>query len=193
MVGRDLAAVVLSGGRGARLGGADKASIELGGSTLLERALAALEGVPDVVVVGPQTPTSRPVTFTSEEPPGGGPAAGLLAGVRALAPPTTWVMVLAVDMPLVDPGTVRRLAAAARSDGAVLVDPDGRAQPLCAVYSVAAIQRAATSSATPSGHALAMRELVGCLDLQRVPATGDEAHDVDTPADLAHLRRTLGS
>jgi molybdopterin-guanine dinucleotide biosynthesis protein A len=193
VAGRELAAVVLSGGRGARLGGADKASIELGGRTLLERALAALVDVPDVVVVGPAASTPRPVTFTSEDPPGGGPAAGLLAGVRALATTPTWVVVLAVDMPLVDAGTVRRLAAAARSDGAMLVDRDGRTQPLCAVYSVAAIERAATGSASPSGHALAMRALVGGLDLQRVAATGEEAHDVDTPADLAHLRRTLGS
>ncbi len=34
------AAIVLAGGQAARLGGADKASIEVGGRSLLERALA---------------------------------------------------------------------------------------------------------------------------------------------------------
>ena len=38
----DTGAVVLTGGRAVRLDGADKATIELGGTTLLERVLAAL-------------------------------------------------------------------------------------------------------------------------------------------------------
>ena len=37
-------AVVLAGGRGSRLGGVDKATLELDGSTLLGRTLAALAG-----------------------------------------------------------------------------------------------------------------------------------------------------
>src|SRR5680860_874839 len=40
MVGVD--AIVVAGGRGTRLGGADKASITVGARTLLERALAAV-------------------------------------------------------------------------------------------------------------------------------------------------------
>ena len=36
-----LGAVVLAGGTAARMGGVDKASIEIGGVTLLERTLAA--------------------------------------------------------------------------------------------------------------------------------------------------------
>jgi molybdopterin-guanine dinucleotide biosynthesis protein A len=191
VAGRDLGAVVLSGGRGARLGGTDKAAIELGGRTLLERALDALVDVTEVVVVGPEVPTRRRVQFTSEDPPGGGPAAGLLAGVRAFDVPPTWVVVLAVDMPLVTAQTVRRLVAAARAGGSLLVDDHGRTQPLCAVYSVAALERTAAKAADPSGHALAVRHLIAGLDLERVPATGEEAHDVDTPADLAHLRGTF--
>ena len=41
----ELGGVVLSGGGAARFGGADKASIELAGETLLERALRALAEV----------------------------------------------------------------------------------------------------------------------------------------------------
>ena len=47
-------AVVLAGGTAARHGGADKASIELDGVTLLERALAATMTAVEVVVVGDQ-------------------------------------------------------------------------------------------------------------------------------------------
>ena len=96
-----IGAVVLAGGGSTRLGGSDKASIEIDGLTLLERTLDALVDVDSVVVVGDPVPTTRPVTFTREDPHGGGPAAGLLAGLRAFPRTPRWVIVLAVDMPLV--------------------------------------------------------------------------------------------
>jgi molybdopterin-guanine dinucleotide biosynthesis protein A len=189
VAGEELGAVVLSGGGGARLGGTDKASIEIAGRTLLEHALEALVDVSEVVVVGPEVPTSRPVTFTREDPRGGGPAAGLLAGLRRFARTPDKVMVLAVDMPLVTSDTVRRLAAAGGTDGAVLVSPDGLVQHLCAVYSVPALDRAAGAG---SGHGLAMRDLVADLELERVAATAGETRDLDTWDDLTALRQALG-
>ena len=45
-------AVVLAGGQAARLGGADKASIEVDGRTLLAHALDAVIDAAEVVVVG---------------------------------------------------------------------------------------------------------------------------------------------
>jgi molybdopterin-guanine dinucleotide biosynthesis protein A len=189
VAGEELGAVVLSGGGGARLGGADKASIEIAGRTLLEHALEALVDVSEVVVVGPEVPTSRPVTFTREDPPGGGPAAGLLAGLRRFARTPRKVVVLAVDMPLVTSDTVRGLAAAAATDGAALVTPEGRVQYLCAVYSAQALERVA---GTGSGHGLAMRDLVAGLELQPVAATAGETRDLDTWDDLTALRQALG-
>jgi len=183
-----LGGVVLTGGGAARLGGADKASIEVGGQTLLEHALAALADVTELVVVGAEVPTSRPVTFTREDPPGGGPAAGLLAGLRAFARRPDRVVVLAVDMPLVTAATVRRLLDVSGGDGVVLVDGSGRRQYLCAAYSTGALERAAGEAAGELGHGLAMRELVARLRLTSLAAAGDEAHDLDTWADLAILR-----
>ena len=117
------AAIVLAGGRAARLDGADKASVEYAGRTLLEHALDALVDAVEVVVVGDPVPTTRPVTFTRESPPYGGPVAALLAGRDALLRTPATLGVLAVDMPLVSPWTFRRLLhAAAGRDGAFLTD-----------------------------------------------------------------------
>jgi len=185
-----IGAVVLAGGGAARLGGVDKASIEVGGRTLLEHVLAALVDVTEVVVVGSEVPTSRPVTFTREDPTGGGPAAGLLAGLRAFARVPDIVVVLAVDMPRVSAQTVRRLLDAADHDGAVLIDASGRQQYLCAAYSVAGLVGAAPGS--EGGHGLAMRGLVSGLRLAEVPVTGDESRDLDTWEDLADLREAFG-
>ena len=178
------AAVVLAGGTAARLGGADKAGVELAGRTLLEHVLAAVAGATETVVVGEQVPTSRPVTFTREDPPYGGPAAGLLAGREALASTPDHLVVVAVDMPRVSPATVDRLlAAAAGHDGAFLTDPTGRRQ-LAGVVTVRALDRVRPSDC----HGLPLHRLLASLDLAEVAAAGAEATDVDTWADLRDLR-----
>lgn len=199
-----LSAVILTGGTGRRLGGADKAMLRLGASTLLERALAAASRCGEVVVVGTPVPTPRPVVWTREEPPGGGPAAGLLAGLDALSDAPEMLLALAVDMPLVTAGTVDRLASAARaapdSDGAVLCDDDGHPQTLAGVYRLSALRRARPSPGPPgmfpepgasrprgTANGLSMRSLIAGLRLVEVPAIGGEAQDVDTWADLEAL------
>ena len=186
-----LGAVVLAGGTAARMGGVDKASIEVDGVTLLERSLAATLSAPEVVVVGDQVPTSRPVTWTVEDPPSGGPAAGLLTALDRFLVAPDLVAVIAVDMPRVSAGTVARLTWAVEADsevdGAVLVDADGRRQPLAAVYRHAALS-AARPGSLEEQHGLPVRRLVGDLRLVTVAAVGDEARDVDTWEDLRALR-----
>jgi molybdopterin-guanine dinucleotide biosynthesis protein A len=189
-----LGAVVLAGGTAARMGGVDKASIEIDGVTLLERSLAATMSALEVVVVGEQVPTSRAVTWTAEDPPSGGPAAGLLAGLDRFLVVPDLIAVLAVDMPRVNAGTVARLTWAVEADtgidGAVLQDAEGRRQPLAAVY-----RHEALASARPASyekqHGLPMRRLVGLLRLVDVAAVGDEAQDVDTWEDLRTLRASF--
>ncbi len=178
------AAVVLAGGTAARLDGLDKAGVEYAGRTLLEHALDAASGAAETVVVGEQVPTSRPVTFTREDPPYGGPAAGLLAGRDALAVTPARLLVLAVDMPRVGAGTVARLVeAAVGHDGAFLTDGDGRRQ-LAGVVDVPALDRVRPDDT----HGLPLHRLLASLDLVQVAPDGDEAADVDTWADLRDLR-----
>lgn len=192
MTGADeaaLGAIVLTGGSAVRFQGADKASIELAGATLLEHVLRALADVPEVVVVGDEVGTSRPVTFLREDPPGGGPAAGLLAGLAGFPRLPRLVVVLAVDMPLVTTATVNRLLMSVDKDGALLVDGGGRRQYLCAVYRTEALLAAAPAPEEQPG--LPVRRLVGDLNLTEVPAISGEAQDVDTWEDLLALRERL--
>lgn len=182
--------VVLAGGTAARMDGVDKSAVELGGRTLLAHAVDAFRDADEVVVVGPSVPTERPVTFVVEDPPRGGPVAGLLTGVDALLhrprPVGLLVGVLAVDMPRVTPATLRRLrAAAAGRDGAFLVGADGRRQ-LAGVLDAARL--AAVRPDVAGQHGMALHRLLAPLDLADVAATGDEATDVDTWADLHDLR-----
>ena len=117
----DLAAIVLAGGRAARLGGADKPGLVVGARTLLAAVVsaAAEAGAGQVVVVGPARPgiggagpvSSSRVEFVREDPPGTGPVAGLRCGLDRVGAP--WVAVLAADMPFLRARHLVALLAAA--------------------------------------------------------------------------------
>jgi molybdopterin-guanine dinucleotide biosynthesis protein A len=179
------AAVVLAGGRAVRLDGADKASVEHRGRSLLEHAIEALLDAQEVVVVGDPVPTTRPVTFCRESPRFGGPVAALLTGRDALARAPRTVGVLAVDMPRVTPWTFRRLhEAAIGRDGAFLTDAGGRRQ-LAGV--IDAVRLDAVRPDHEGQHGMPMHRLLVDLDLAEVAPEGDEGRDVDTWADLRDM------
>jgi len=180
------AAVILAGGGAVRLDGADKSSIEHAGRTLLEWTIDALLDAEEVVVVGEPRPTSRPVTFTREDPRYGGPVAGLLTGYDALVRRPRTLGVLAVDMPHVTAHTFRRLHEAARGrDGAFLTDGSGRRQ-------LAGVLHADRLDAVRPGHeqqhGMSVRRLLADLDLAPVAPLGEESRDVDTWADVRDLQ-----
>ncbi|MFD9211965.1 NTP transferase domain-containing protein [Streptomyces sp. NPDC087659] len=190
----DYDAIVLAGGAARRLGGADKPGVSVGGRTLLDRVLTASRGAGRTIVVGGRRPTARPVTWTLEAPPGGGPLAALHAGLRRSGAPT--VVVLSADLPFLDEGTVRRLLDALEDggrEGALLVDADGRDQPLVAAYRAEPLHRELALLATEHGGltGLPVRLLTGELDLDRVSARPLAAYDCDTWEDIVTARARI--
>lgn len=183
-------AVLLTGGTAARMDRVDKAAVELDGRPLLAHALDALAEAAEVVVVGPMAPTTRPVTFTREDPPLGGPVAGLVAGRAAVTITAPLLALLAVDMPRVTSATFRRLreAMGPANHGAILVDASGRRQ-LCALLDLARLDVVLAQVLGPAGtgHGQAVHRLLARLDLAEVDADGPEAADVDTWRDLREL------
>ncbi|SDM27583.1 NTP transferase domain-containing protein [Streptomyces wuyuanensis] len=190
----DYDAIVLAGGAAKRLGGADKPGVSVGGRTLLDRVLTASRGAGRTIVVGGRRPTARPVTWTRETPPGGGPLAALHAGLRESGAPT--VVVLSADLPFLDEGTVRRLLEALDSggrEGALLVDADGRDQPLVAAYRAEPLHRELALIAAEHGGlaGLPLRLLTRELDLDRVAAARLAAYDCDTWEDIVTARARI--
>lgn len=178
-------AIVLGGGEGRRLGGVSKPDLVHGGDRLLDRSLAAVAEADQVVAVVPPdvvVPTS--VQRALEDPPRGGPVAGVAAGVSALGAgrdPAAIVVVLACDMPGVNAAAVGRLVAALaadeQADGACLAAAPGRPEWLAAAYRT----RVLPSSGV---HNRSMKSVVRELRLVEVPASADEVHDIDEPSDL---------
>ena len=107
--------LILCGGRSSRMGH-DKATLRMGGETLLERVLARMRQVAGPVVVslaaGAEPPPLPPGVLTSsDERPEEGPLFGLLAGFRALAGRAEQLVVMPVDMPFLTVPWLERLVA----------------------------------------------------------------------------------
>lgn len=190
----DFDAVVLAGGGGTRLGGADKAGLNVGGMSLLDRVLTACAGARQTVVVGTPRPTIRTVEWTLEQPPGGGPLAGLAAGVDVLSRASPMpVLVLATDLPQLRSDDVHRLVTALagaepRVAGAVFVDDAQHAQPLTAIYRRAALVQALADEQPVANRP--MHAMLSRLTTIAVPA-GGAAADIDTADQLAAARAAV--
>jgi molybdopterin-guanine dinucleotide biosynthesis protein A len=112
--------------------------------------------------------------------------AGLAAAVAVLD--VDLVVVGAGDAPFAGEAVPELLAALGNGlDGAIGVDPQGRDQPLLAVYRLDAVR--AALPAEPAGARL--RDLVARLHLARVPVGPRPALDLDTPDDLEAAVRLL--
>jgi molybdopterin-guanine dinucleotide biosynthesis protein A len=155
-------AIVLAGGRSTRMG-RDKAALVLGGRTLLQRAIdAAGAAAGAVVVVGapgralPPVTSPVPITLLTDPEEGAGPLAGIVAGMAAVRTPVA--VVLACDMPFVEPALLRLLVAAVRERApSALPVVEGQAQPLCSAVRTDALTslRAVLASGTRAAAALA--------------------------------------
>lgn len=179
-------AVVLAGGRGSRLGGVSKPDLEVDGRRLLDTALAAAAGAVRTVVVG-DVDVPDGVLRTREDPPFGGPVAGLEAGCALLdlvsgpdrAP---WTLVLASDLPDAEAAVAVLLAAdPGGHDGACLLDADDRLQWLLGCYRTDVL----SDRLAARGGITAMYRLLEPLDLLGVAPGPARTTDLDTPEDVA--------
>ncbi|MFF8275469.1 DUF6457 domain-containing protein [Streptomyces lateritius] len=188
-------AIVLAGGAAGRLGGVDKPAVRVGGRALLDRVLAACRGAGRTVVVGGRRETVRPVVWAREQPPGQGPLAALDAGLLRVQAGT--VLALSADLPFLDEGTCRELldalGGAPDSEAALLVDADGRDQPLVAAYRTEALRRelALITSAHGTLSGLPLRLLTQELRVIRVTAAPLASFDCDTWEDIAAARTRI--
>jgi molybdopterin-guanine dinucleotide biosynthesis protein A len=181
------AAVVLAGGRAARLGGRAKPQLVVGDRTILDAVLAAVADAAHRVVVGPPQPVPDGVLVVREQPPGGGPVAALRAGLAHVTADV--VAVLAGDLPFVTPGLVHDLRTRLTGDGVLVVDDAGRDQLLLGVWRTAALGAALPEAAAH----VPLRRVLAPLAVRRLrPVVPEGAPppwtDCDTPGDLERAR-----
>jgi molybdopterin-guanine dinucleotide biosynthesis protein A len=119
--------------------GTSKALLPFGPETMLQRVVRLLGEVvsPIVVVaaVGQELPDLPPGTIvTCDERKGRGPLEGLRAGLKALPEDVDLAYVTSCDVPLLVPDFVREMLALAAAHDIAVMEIDGFAHPLSAVY-----------------------------------------------------------
>lgn len=192
-----ISAAILAGGDARRFDGRDKSQLRVGGVTILDRQLAALDGIVDeVLLVGYRgnAPVPAHVRRVSDRAPGHGPLGGLDAAMAATTAGA--ILVLACDMPHVTGAFLSHLIAQRAGADAVVPRTERGYHPLCAVYA-----RACHGAAQ---HRLSQGQLrmVGLLEDVRIRVVepdemasyGDHRHllaNVNTLAELDAIESQL--
>lgn len=161
----------------------------------MDRVCAALTGACGagcVAVVPPAVRVPDGVARTLEDPPGGGPLAGIDAGLSALhVGEGGLVVVVSVDAPGVGEFVPLLLAEplGEAADGRIVRggEPEPFDQYLMGVYRASSLRRAIDEAVAALGsvRGVGVRRALRSLALERVEVDALACRDVDTPEDLA--------
>lgn len=187
------AVVILAGGTAKRLGGVSKPDYRVGGTRLIDWVFAEIERTRcsgRVVVVAPEHLSVPPgVVLTLEDPPLGGPLAGLNAGVSQLGdlPDSAIVAMMPCDAPLTPRLWGDLCAQIEDCVGAAPLADDGetRLQYLHGCYRLGALRGL---------DQVRNRSIRSGFSRLEVAAVADPQHycaDVDTPEDARKLAARL--
>lgn len=178
------AGYVLVGGGSSRMG-RDKALLDFRGASLAETVAATVaEAAGSATLVGsPDRYAQLPYAAIPDLYPGEGPLGGILTALRHSH--AEWNLIVACDMPEVDPQVLKRLMEAAQAaDCAVLIPvADGRPQPLCGVYGRKCEAALEAEFARGVRKVTAALDAAGCVRLPMEETR--QFQNVNTPEDWA--------
>ncbi len=191
--------LVLAGGLARRMGGGDKARINIGGSSILDRVLACMTPQCTGVIINANGNPARfadtrlPVVADSI-PDFAGPLAGILAGLDWAAAHTRaseWVVSVPGDCPFLPKDLVKRLHAARTAEGVSLAcarSGEWR-HPVVALWPVALredLRRALIDESLRKIEIWTARHGIAIADWPAEPV--DPFFNVNTPEDAAQAQ-----
>lgn len=199
-----IAGVILAGGLGSRMGGRDKAMLTLAGEPLHARAARRLAPQVTSLALNANGDGNRfgdpglPVIRDDGEV-GGGPLAGVLAGLRWAAvydPVCAAIVTVPVDTPFFPDDLAEKLVAAApRGDTIAVAASRGRLHPTVALWPVPVADDLAAHLA--GGGSRRMTDFIEAARHVTVAFPLDQGEDpffnLNTPADLAAAHDRIGN
>lgn len=180
---------VLAGGKSVRLG-TDKALVEVDGEPLAVRTARLVQDAVGVVALIGGRDRLRALEFEAidDSEPDNGPLGGILTALELRR--AEWNLICACDLPFLDAAfltTLVEAASASSADAVVPRPPEGKAQPLCAIYRISALERLRTSY--QAGNRAVWRATES-IQVQWLPTTDDHwTFNLNTPQDLNRLHR----
>jgi molybdenum cofactor guanylyltransferase len=190
--------IILAGGSSSRLG-ADKAELVVGTRMIDRVALALSQVVSEIVIAGPTRQTHAcgvPVSFVPDAFNGSGPLVGIYSAL--LSSRTDANIVIACDMPFVNPSLLRFLLQSSVEADVTIAEVGGVLQPLHAVYRkgvLGAMEHLLRSGETSP------RRLLAAVGTKIVRESAVRVYDpqmrsffsVNTPKDLMRAREWAGT
>jgi molybdopterin-guanine dinucleotide biosynthesis protein A len=194
--------LVLAGGLARRMGGGDKALIDIGGAPILGRVLAQLQPACAQVILNANGDPARFASYrlavVADGVPGfAGPLAGVLAGLDWAAqnrPELAWLASAPADCPFLPSDLVSRLHAAARAARLPLAcaRSGARRHPVVGLWPVALrgdLRHALLSEGLHKIETWTARHGVALADWPAEPI--DPFFNVNTPEDVAEAERRV--
>lgn len=186
--------ILLAGGQGRRMGGADKALLPFAGATLLDQAIARLKPQVERLALSANGDPARFARFGLPVLPDKapmGPLSGVLSGLRwALTQGGTHLLTAPVDAPFL-PGDLAPRLLLAGDGGPAIAQAGGRLHPVCALWPVALADDLAgflASGAKPKVLDFASQHHAAAADFPDAEAFAN----LNTPDDLAQAQTLMG-
>ena len=184
------AGFLLAGGRSSRMG-RDKALLTLGGEPLVKIGLEKLKAVCDVVGISGTAELARFGQVVPDNRPGCGPLGGIVSALEQSL--FEWNLFLPVDAPFVPVACLKSLLsmAAGFPGVCVMARVEGRAEPLCAVYSrnaLGVLERELSEGRWKVAEAIEAAGHVKFLDFK----DSEWFANLNTPEEFAEAERRMG-
>lgn len=196
--------VLLAGGLSRRMGGQDKMLREIGGATMLSRAIARIEPQTGLLLLNANGDSTRLAAYGLPVAPDtveghAGPLAGVLTGMEwatAHAPDCPWIVTAPTDAPFLPTDLVDRMIAAVDAQNADMAcaSSGGRSHPVCGLWPVRLatdLRRAMTEEGVRKVDVWTARYRLATVDWPADPI--DPFFNANRPEDLAEAERLLAA
>jgi molybdopterin-guanine dinucleotide biosynthesis protein A len=203
-----ISGLILAGGQSRRMGGGDKALLDLGGKPVLAHVIATIRPQVGTLILNANGDPERFAGFGLPVVPDtitgfAGPLAGLLAGLRRTAanlPGTPYVASVSSDAPFLPSDLVARLldAVSGRPRAVAVAASDGKMHPVIGLWPVALADDLAAALAAGLRKAHTFAEQHGAIPVSFPFAEMhgrkiDPFFNANTPEDLDTARALLGT
>ncbi|MFZ5647729.1 MAG: molybdenum cofactor guanylyltransferase [Bacillota bacterium] len=191
----EISGIILAGGKSSRMG-KNKALLEVGGVTMIERVAGAMSAVCSEIIIAGENSDSLEYLGYPVIPdvyPGCGPLSGIHAGLTAAR--NWYSFVMACDIPFPSDKLIKRIISEKEGYDAVMLKQGEYFEPLFSLYSKAFARAAEISIKKGLFKVTAALEYVGwkavTVNPEEMPDLKKSLTNVNTPLDYEEAKQLL--